>query len=169
MWFPSDSGGQSGSLQLWGVVSPLGLHCCILGFSICGRQEVFPSCSVGASLCGGFSCFGAQILGYVGFSSCCTWAQSLWLGGSRVGLISCDIWDQSPRGMWDLPRPGIRLMSLALKGRFLIAGPPGKPCIPSLYHFCLIHIKCPAHCVPLSSPLLYIFIFFWAKNILENI
>ena len=44
----------------------LGLHCCVLAFSICGQQGVLPSCSVGASCCGGFSCFGAQILGYVG-------------------------------------------------------------------------------------------------------
>ena len=28
--------------------------------------------------------------------------------------------------MWDLPRPGIELISLALQGRFLIHGPPGK-------------------------------------------
>ena len=29
--------------------------------------------------------------------------------------------------MWGLPRPGIKLVSLALQGRFLITGPPGKP------------------------------------------
>ena len=29
-------------------------------------------------------------------------------------------------GMWDLPEPGIRLMSPALAGRFLATGPLGK-------------------------------------------
>ena len=29
-------------------------------------------------------------------------------------------------GMWDLPRPGIELMSPALAGGFLTTGPPGK-------------------------------------------
>jgi len=28
--------------------------------------------------------------------------------------------------MWDLPGPGIELMSLALAGRFLTTGPPEK-------------------------------------------
>ena len=30
-------------------------------------------------------------------------------------------------GMWDLPRPGIKPVSLALQGRFLTTGPLGKP------------------------------------------
>ena len=29
--------------------------------------------------------------------------------------------------MWDLPRPGIELVSPALQGRFLTTGTPGKP------------------------------------------
>ena len=29
--------------------------------------------------------------------------------------------------MWDLPGPGMELMSLALQGRFLTTGKPGKP------------------------------------------
>ena len=29
--------------------------------------------------------------------------------------------------MYDLPGPGIELLSLALQGRFLTTGPPGKP------------------------------------------
>ena len=28
--------------------------------------------------------------------------------------------------MWDLPQPGIELMSLALQGGFLTTAPPGK-------------------------------------------
>jgi hypothetical protein len=29
--------------------------------------------------------------------------------------------------MWDLPRPGVELVSPALAGRFLTTEPPGKP------------------------------------------
>jgi len=29
--------------------------------------------------------------------------------------------------MWDLPRPGIELVSSALHGRFVTTGPAGKP------------------------------------------
>ena len=45
-----------------------------------------------------------------GFSSCGTAAQLL-----------CDTWDFS--------RPGTEPVSLALQGRFLTTGPPGKPCL----------------------------------------
>ena len=30
-------------------------------------------------------------------------------------------------GVWDLPRPGVELVSTALAGRFFTTGPPGKP------------------------------------------
>ena len=48
------------------------------------------------------------------------WLQLLRLVGSRT-------WAQLPLGMWDLPGPGMELVSLALQGRFLTIGPPGKP------------------------------------------
>ena len=35
-------------------------------------------------------------------------------------------WAQLPRGLWNLPRPGIQPVSPALAGRFLITGPPRK-------------------------------------------
>ena len=35
-------------------------------------------------------------------------------------------WAQLPRGLWNLPRPGIQPVSPALAGRFLITGPPEK-------------------------------------------
>ena len=56
-------------------------------------------------------------------------------------------------GMWDLPRPGFKLVSPALADRFLTTAPPGKPCLlilrnvsklPSLLHlisdFCISKI-----------------------------
>ena len=54
--------------------------------------QAFPNCSEAgllffamhrASHCSGFSLRGAQTLGPAGFSSWCTWAQELWLLGSR--------------------------------------------------------------------------------------
>ena len=40
--------------------------------------------------------------------------------GSRAQLL---------RGMWDLPRPGLKPVSPALAGRFSTTAPPGKPLI----------------------------------------
>ena len=42
-------------------------------------------------------------------------------------LSSCGTCAQWLRSMWDLPRPGIEPVSLALQGGFLTTGPPGKP------------------------------------------
>ena len=42
-------------------------------------------------------------------------------------LSSCGSWAQLLRGMWDLPRPGLEPMSLALAGRLSTTAPPGKP------------------------------------------
>ena len=53
-------------------------------FSICGDWELFSSCIVWASHCGGFSCCGAQAVECAGFGSCDKWAQWLWFPGSRV-------------------------------------------------------------------------------------
>ena len=42
-------------------------------------------------------------------------------------LSSCGSRAQLPRGMWDLPRPGLEPMSPALAGRLPTTAPPGKP------------------------------------------
>ena len=42
-------------------------------------------------------------------------------------LSSCGSRAQLLRGMWDLPRPGLKPMSPALAGRFSTTVPPGKP------------------------------------------
>ena len=42
-------------------------------------------------------------------------------------LSNCGSRAQSLCGMWDLPRPGLEPMSLALAGRFSTTAPPGKP------------------------------------------
>ena len=49
--------------------------------------------------------------------------------GSRareLGLSCRGTWAHLSHGMWDLPRPGIKPLSPALAGRFLIIRPPGK-------------------------------------------
>ena len=53
-------------------------------FSSCGKRELLSSCSAWASHCSGFSCCRGQARGHAGFSSFSTWAQELWLPGSRA-------------------------------------------------------------------------------------
>lgn len=56
----------------------------------------------------------------MGFSSSCSWALECKLssGGTWAWLLS---------GMWHPPRARIKLVSLALQGKFLSTGPPGRP------------------------------------------
>ena len=42
-------------------------------------------------------------------------------------LSSCGSRAQLLRGMWDLPKPGLEPVFLALAGRFSTTAPPGKP------------------------------------------
>ena len=48
-------------------------------------------------------------------------------------LSSCGSRAQLLRGMWDLPRPGLKPVSSALAGRFSTTAPPRKP--PTMYSF----------------------------------
>ena len=59
----------------------------------------------------------------------------LWwyIGSGCMDLTSCSAWDQLPHGMWDLPGPGIELVSLELQGEFLTTGLPGKPSLADLF------------------------------------
>lgn len=78
---------------------------CVL-FSRCGEQ---------ASRCGGFSCWGARVLG-------------AWASGAVVPrLSSCGALASMLRGMWDLPGSEIKAASPALAGGVVAAVPPGKP------------------------------------------
>ena len=76
----------------------LGLHSCTQPFSSCNAQ---------ASHGGGFSYCEAQALA-TWFNNC------LWLAGLVL------------HGTWNLPRPGIELVSPALAGGFLSTAPPRK-------------------------------------------
>ena len=95
-----------------------------------------------SSHCGGFSCGGARALGARasvvvarGLSSC----------GSRAlerSFSSCGARAQLLHGMWDLPRPGIELVSPALAGRFLTTVPPGKSqSLPLNWYVQIIYIN----------------------------
>ena len=56
------------------------------------------------------------------------WLLFMQSTSSRVSrLITWGEWTYLPHGMWDLPGPGIELMSPALSGRFPTPGAPGKP------------------------------------------
>ena len=88
-------------------------------------------CGTQTSYCSGFSCCRAQVLDIwasvaaaPGLSSCSLWAVD---GGlSRVEKASL------LHSMWNLPRSGIELVSLALAGEFLTTSPPGKSCLQFL-------------------------------------
>ena len=62
--------------------------------------------------------------------------QQLWLWGSRAQAQKLWCTGLVFRGMWDLPGPGIELVSSELVGRFLTTGPPGKsPMMMSFFSF----------------------------------
>ena len=63
---------------------------------------------------------GVQVPGHLDFSSYSSWAL-------EHRLNSCSTQAYLLRGMWDLSRAGIKLVSPALAGRFFITELPGKP------------------------------------------
>ena len=76
------------------------------GLSLVTAGGAYSLFVVWAAHCGGSPCCGAWALEHR-LRGC----------GTQASLF---------RGMWDLPRPGIKLMSPALSGRFLSTVPPGK-------------------------------------------
>ena len=91
----------------------LGLRCCAQAFCSCGEW---------ASHCNGFSCCGAQALG----TKASVFAAHGFLGHGlqSAGLVVVAM--GLPRCIWDLPGPGIELMSPALAGGFFTNEPSGK-------------------------------------------
>ena len=76
-------------------------------------------------------------------------------------LSNCGSRAQLLRGMWDLPRPGLKPVSPTLAGRLSTTAPPGKPTTHFLVLICSIYIHthfCPsgAFVCPFSS-VLFIF------------
>ena len=76
----------------------LGLHCCTWAFSSSDKQGLCFIVVLRLLTAVVFSCCGAQAL--------CVWASVV-----SVHRLTC---------MWDFPGPGLKLMSFALAGGFLI-------------------------------------------------
>ena len=96
---------NSHSIFTYLFLAVLGLCCCRWAFSSCDEQRLTLLCGARASHCRGFSCYRAL--------------------GSRVhGLQSLQ--HHGLKCMWDLPRPGIELVSPTLPGGFLSTVPPEK-------------------------------------------
>ena len=74
---------------LWVFIAAWGLSLVLASF----LWGLHSGCGAWAPHCGGFSCCRAQALGHKGFKR----------GGTKVWLF---------QGMWNLPRPGIKLCSL---------------------------------------------------------
>ena len=102
LFFPERSGNKLNLKIIYLVLATLGLHCCSWDFSSCSEWGLLCSCGAQASHCGGFS------------------AQST--GSRRAGFRSCSTWASLLHGIWDLPGPGIELMSSALAARLLTTG-----------------------------------------------
>ena len=122
------------------------------------------------------------------FSSWGKWGLLLnwgaWASHGR-GFSCSRAWAYSPRGMWDLSRSGIKLVFLALAGRFLTTGPPGKSSsvfLVSIFFFFLIKmtreyrvtwfyeflLKCSYEAI-LKVPSLYYFCLFCCVILLAHV
>ena len=102
--------------------------CATRGFSLVAVSGAYFCCGAWASHCGGF------LVVEHGLQARRLQArrlQQLWALEHR--LSSCGTRALLPHGMWDLPRPGIRWVSLILQGRYLTTGPPVKP-LPFFCH-----------------------------------
>ena len=84
-------------------------------------------CRARASHCGGFFCCGARALGVRASVVASDRLSSCGMRALERRLSSCGARAQLLRGMWDIPRPGLKPVFPALAGGFLITAPPGKP------------------------------------------
>ena len=123
-------------------LAALGLRCCARAFSSCGKQGLLFLQCVGFSLRWLLllQSTGSRLMG---FNSC--GSQAL-----ECRLSSCGTQAEVLRGMWDLPRPGLKPVSPALAGRFLTTALPGKSlnfnsCIPhfltDFFSWALVFVK----------------------------
>ena len=69
-------------------------------------------------------------------------------------LSSCGSRAQLLRGMWDLPRPGLKPVSPALAGRLSTTAPPGKPIF---FIFCSFVLSCFHHLTGFIYLFIYLF------------
>ena len=76
-------------LSFYLLLAVLGICCCTQAFSSCSGWRLLLVTVLGLPIAVA-SCCEAGALGYAGFSSCNTWAQQLWLPGSRAQV--CWLW-----------------------------------------------------------------------------
>ena len=105
-------------------MAALGLRCCTQAFFSCVERGYF------SLRCEGFSLRWLLLLQNTG--SRCTGLSSRGTWALECRLSSCGARAWLLRGMWDLPRPGLKSMSPALAGGFLTTAPPGKSLCLSL-------------------------------------
>ena len=86
----------------------------------------------------GFWLWCLLLLRSAGSRTCRLWSFALPALAHRLRLSGCGAWVQLLLGLWNLPGPGIALLSLALQGGFLATGPPGKP---QTIHFKMANFK----------------------------
>ena len=111
---------------------------CVSSFLWLRRSPLLPVAFLDCSGRGLPSSFHARAFHCSGFSRCA--AQAPGRAGSGVVRHGLSL----PCGTWDLPGPGIKLVPLALHGRFLTTGPPGSHVLfQILSHYGLSwHIDC---------------------------
>ena len=105
---------------------PGGSSLLYLGFILLQRMGATLYCAAQASHCSGL--FVAQTLGCTGFSSC----------GFQALEHGLNSWAQGLSCTWDLPEPGIELVSPVLQGRVSTTRPPERPihmCSQGLLNF----------------------------------
>ena len=95
-----------------------GLHCCMQAFSSCGERELLSSPVFGLLIAVTSLTVGTGSR-HMGLSNYSSRAPECW-------LTHCGTWAQLLHSMWNLPRPRIEPVSLALADRFLSTEPPGK-------------------------------------------
>ena len=112
-------------LFIYLFLATLGLRCCAWAFSSCGEWGLLFVAVRGLLIAVASRCraralgMRASVVVAHGLSSC--GPQAL-----ERRLSSCGTRAQLFRGMWDLPRPGLKPVSPALAGGFLTTAPSGK-------------------------------------------
>ena len=87
---------------------------------------ILSNCNLRASHCSGFSCCKVWALGAQA-SVAMAGGLSSWGSQALEHRLNSCVWASLLCGMWDLPGPGIKPVSLALAGRFFTTEPPGEP------------------------------------------
>ena len=108
------------------LLSVLGLHCSA-GFLQLRELGLLSACGARASHCGGFSSWGAGLLGEQASVLVAQVLRSFGSWSLEHRLNSCGAWPQLLQGMWDLPGLETKALSPASAGRFFTTEPLRKP------------------------------------------